>query len=140
MTEKNFSADARGVFEVWKDVMKHPRSHLDEKRLRLIVARLKEGYAQDDLILAIVGCSASKFHMGENDGGKVYDSIELIFRDAGKVDWFVNLGEQEINRRRMALKQEEAQREADLARSVRGPGYEAARGKIMELVKKERAA
>jgi hypothetical protein len=139
MTEKNFSADARGVFECWKDVMKHPRSHLDDKRLRLIVARLKEGYTKEDLCLAITGCSASKFHMGENDGGKVYDSIELIFRDAGKVDWFVNIGEQEINRRRMIKEREEERRQQDLAKSVRGSGYEAAKDRLLSIVKKEAA-
>lgn len=62
---------------------------MDDKRRKLIRARLKDGYTADALMEAITGCSLSPFHMGENDSGTRYDGLDLIFRDAGKVDQFI---------------------------------------------------
>lgn len=76
------------IFEHWKSVMNHPRSKLDSPRTRLIEARLKD-YSVEDLKLAIDGCANSPHHMGQNDNGMIYDSIELIFRNNGKVDQFI---------------------------------------------------
>ena len=42
---------------------------------------------------AIEGCSLSEFHMGGNDLGKKYNSIELIFRDEWRVKKFASLVE-----------------------------------------------
>lgn len=77
------------VFEHWKRVMNHPASHLDAKRRSVIQDRMKEGYSADHLILAIDGCAKSAWHMGQNDKSKVYDSLDLICRDASKVDGFM---------------------------------------------------
>lgn len=76
------------VFEFWKTTMKHPKAALDDKRKKLIAARLKD-YSVEDLKAAITGCTISPHHMGKNEHGTVYDSIELILRDAGHVDKFI---------------------------------------------------
>ena len=79
----------QAVFDYWKEKLNHPKAFLDKKRRHLIEARLKEGYLVADLKLAIDGCAASSFHMGENEQGRVYDGLDLICRDASKVDQFI---------------------------------------------------
>ena len=76
----------RRVFEHWQAVHAHPRSHLGAKRRKLILARLKEGYSEADLCQAISGYKHSPHHMGVNPNGTVYDTLELILRDAAHVD------------------------------------------------------
>lgn len=77
------------VFDYWKTALNHPRAILDSKRQRLIKARLDEGFSVDDLKAAIDGCKASPFHMGENDRHKVFDGLDLIFRDASHIENFI---------------------------------------------------
>ena len=48
------------------------------------------GYAVEDLCIAIDGCKASRWHMGENDRRRQYINIELIFRDADHIDDFMD--------------------------------------------------
>lgn len=76
---------ALAVFEHWQKVFSHPKAVLDDKRRRLIDARLKQ-FTLDDLRSAIDGYKLSPFHQGQNDDGKVFDSIELIMRDAHHVE------------------------------------------------------
>lgn len=79
------------IFDHWKTVMDSPRSILGDKRRNLIIARLEEGHSVEDLMEAIDGCRASPYHMGQEPGHPtIYNSIELILRDAGKVDQFKN--------------------------------------------------
>ncbi|MDQ3801806.1 MAG: hypothetical protein M3384_20465, partial [Acidobacteriota bacterium] len=68
-----------------------PRAVLDGKRNGKILSRLREGYAVEDLKAAISGCRASPWHNGTDpkSNGTIYDSIDLIFRDAEKVDFFI---------------------------------------------------
>lgn len=77
------------VFQYWKQIMKSPRAKLDTKRRTAVQARLKDGYTAADLMQAIDGCSNSDWHMGKNKDGKVFNDLELICRDAGKVDGFM---------------------------------------------------
>lgn len=79
----------RQVFAHWQAVMNSPRSKLDAKRTRQIAAALKLGYSADDLKRAIDGCKASPFHMGENDAGRAYNALDLILRNAEKIDQFI---------------------------------------------------
>lgn len=74
------------VFKHWQDTMGKQRAVLDDKRKRLIRARLKDGYSERDLMTAITGYSLSPFHMGLNDKGIRYDGLDLILRDGSKVD------------------------------------------------------
>lgn len=76
---------ALAVFEHWKKVFSHPKSILDDKRRRLIDARLKQ-FTVDDLRSAIDGYKLSPFHQGQNEDGKIFDSVELIMRDAHHVE------------------------------------------------------
>jgi hypothetical protein len=81
------------IFERWKTTMGHARAKLDAKRAKAIRAMLNIGYTQEDLELAIFGCSVSSFHQGQNDRGAKFDDINLICRDAEHVDRFIDLAE-----------------------------------------------
>jgi len=80
------------VFAYWAKRMNHTRSKLDDKRKKLINNSLKLGYEQKDLMAAIDGCAKSSYHMG-TDGRNttVYDSLELILRDAEHIDKFIKI-------------------------------------------------
>lgn len=73
------------VFHHWQEVHGHPEAKPSEKRRRLISQRLKE-YTLEELREAISGYALSPFHMGDNDNGRKYDSLELILRDAKQVE------------------------------------------------------
>ena len=81
------------VFTHWQIIMDHKRAKIDMVRARVIRERMRDGYTVEDLCLAIDGCAASAFHMGENKDRTVYDSITLILRDADHVDKFIKSGE-----------------------------------------------
>lgn len=82
------SGEVRQVFDHWRQVMNHPHAKLDGNRRRAIDKGLK-AYGLDGCLKAIDGCRASKFHMGENDRHRIYDSLELIFRNAEKTERFI---------------------------------------------------
>jgi hypothetical protein len=77
------------VFAHWQAVMQIPRAKLDAKRRAAVQARIKDGYTADDLMLAVDGCRKSEWHMGKNDKNKAFNDIELICRDASRVDGFI---------------------------------------------------
>lgn len=86
------SKNGDDVGQVWAAYqVHHPQSVLTDKRRKLIRARLKEGRTPADLVAAIEGCHASEFHMGGNDRHRRFDTIELIMRDAGKVEDFMQM-------------------------------------------------
>ncbi len=78
------------VFDYWRVTLNHPLAILDNKRSRVILARLKEGHSVEKLKLAVDGCKASPWHQGKNNRQTVYDDIELICRDAKHVEEFVS--------------------------------------------------
>jgi hypothetical protein len=73
------------VFDHWRVTHRHPKASLDDKRRRLIRARLKD-YAEADLCLCITGYLNSPHHMGQNDRSTVYDDLEIFLRDSKHVD------------------------------------------------------
>ncbi len=85
---KTDKSDVCRVFDHWRIAMKSPRSRMDDKRKRLIAGALKN-YSPDDLMQAIDGCAASPFHMGQNDRKEKYNGLDLIFRNADKIEGFM---------------------------------------------------
>lgn len=79
------------IFEYWQTELNHPKSKLDDKRKKKITQVLKLGYSLTDCFHVILGCKLSPYHQGDNKDGTVYDSIDLIFRDAGHVDQFIKI-------------------------------------------------
>jgi hypothetical protein len=82
------SDEATIVFEFWRTTMNHPKAAFDEKRKKLIKARLKE-YSIEDLKAAIRGCSFCPHNMGKNENQTRYDGLDLILRDAAHIDRFM---------------------------------------------------
>ena len=80
----------REVFGHWKRVMGHPDAKLTKEREARVKARFAEGYTVEQLNGAVDGCKASAHHMGRNDSGAVYDDLELICRNGGKVEAFLS--------------------------------------------------
>lgn len=77
------------VFEHWRRVMgKNARTVFDAKRLKAVEGRLREGYTVEELCQAVDGCALTPHNMGQNDRGERYDDLELICRDASRVDRF----------------------------------------------------
>lgn len=87
------SDDATAVFEHWRSVMgKSKRTVLDNNRKRLIQKALSS-YSLDDVKAAITGCSLSPHHMGRNDRNTVYNGLDLILRNAEKIEQFIGYSE-----------------------------------------------
>ena len=70
---------------------KHPKARPGTKERAKITGRLKEGYSVEHCCLAIDGCHKSPWHCGENPDGRVYQSLDLIFRSSSKVQQFIEL-------------------------------------------------
>ena len=85
------STDIDAVIEHYRE--HHPKSRPGEADRRRIAARIREGYSADDLRRAIDGCHKSPHHCGENPGGKLYQSLELITRDSKHVQQFLEISE-----------------------------------------------
>lgn len=84
------TSPVEAVFIHWKEICNHPKAVLDAKRRRAIQDRLKQ-FSVEDCKRAIEGCKASPWHQGANDRHKVFDDIELIFRDAKHVEEFIRV-------------------------------------------------
>jgi len=89
--KKDYTESVNEIFTHWKTTHVHPQARMDDKRRKLIISRLGNGYSVDDLKDAVTGCKYSPFHQGDNDRHQKYDSLELILREAGKIDGFIRL-------------------------------------------------
>ena len=56
------------IFEHWKATCNKPKAKLVLKRKTKVLARLKEGYSEDEIKRAIDHCSKSEFNNGGGDG------------------------------------------------------------------------
>lgn len=75
------------VFEHWRVRCRHPGAKATPERKRLIAKQLKL-YSVEELMQAIDGCAASEWHQGVNERHRRYDSLELILRDAKRIEEF----------------------------------------------------
>jgi len=86
--------DIMRVFDEWVRWCKSsrgPRPALNEERIVTIGAAIAD-YGVETCINAVVGCSYSDWHMGQNPQGKKYNDIELIFRNAQNIERFAGMG------------------------------------------------
>lgn len=84
------TADEHRVFDAWVASTGKQAVFTDERR-DVIRARLRETYSVEDLVDAVRGWKKSPFHRGENDRGMIYNDIELLLRDAARVERFRDL-------------------------------------------------
>ena len=79
---------AEHVFEAWKGATgRNGRTVLTAQRRKLL-ARWLPVYPPEILLAAAAGVRWSPHHMGDNDRGTKYDSLELIFRDEKHIELF----------------------------------------------------
>lgn len=88
--DQSNESDIQTIFEYWQKIMSSPKSVLDDKRMRLISNALKN-YEPALICQAIRGCSKSPHNMGVNDRSTKYNGLNLILRDAERIDYFVNI-------------------------------------------------
>ena len=122
------AAEVHAVFLYWQERMVKPRAKLDSKREEKIRSRLNDGYSVQDLKDAVDGCRQSAWHQGQNDRKRKYDDIELICRDARRVDEFIEecLKWRKIEARKKAeadrlAEEEQRLKEERASRVLRGP-------------------
>ena len=83
------------VFSYWQKVMDSPRSQLDDKRRKAIKGALKL-YEPRQVCEAILGCSRSAWHMGENERHLKFNSLDLILRSADNIDKFAEMASKRV--------------------------------------------
>ncbi|WP_371767516.1 hypothetical protein [Massilia sp.] len=84
------------IFAYWQKTMEAPRAQLDDKRVKVIKAALKH-YEPRQVCEAILGCSRSAWHMGQNDRGQKYNGLNLILRSADYIDKFIEMASKQTN-------------------------------------------
>lgn len=78
------------VFDYWKTVLNHPKARLDANRTKSIDKALTVmEFTVDEIKEAILGCSKSPYHMGDNETKTVYDQLGLILRNAENIERFI---------------------------------------------------
>jgi hypothetical protein len=102
---QSVASQCREIFEFWQTTMNKTRAVLDNKRQTRIEWAIKH-YGKDGCLDAIRGCANSAWHQGENDHGKKYDDLTLIFRDASHTERFIQMAEQPSSARRKSSVQE----------------------------------
>lgn len=85
VVEQKLDGPLENVFQHWKSIHRHPKASLDKKRRKVIEQALKH-YSEADLCQSITGYLNSPHHRGENTTNTVYDSLELLLRDAAHID------------------------------------------------------
>lgn len=86
--EKVLPGEIEELFTFWRETLSKKALLSDERRA--ILAWAIVNYGMEKCKMAIRGCAMSDWHMGRNPNNVRYDSIELIFRDSGKVEWFLS--------------------------------------------------
>lgn len=84
------SEEVQELFDYWVTVHKGDSKRkplLDIKRRKLLAIALYD-YDMEYCKQAIDGCANSHFHMGQNNRAKIYNSLELIFRDSSTIERF----------------------------------------------------
>lgn len=88
------------LFEYWKATFnKRSSVILDDARKKKLASAIKN-YGIDTCQKAIKGCSMSPWNTGSNPGNKQYTDLTLIFRNADKVERFVEIYEIETSAQR----------------------------------------
>lgn len=87
---KSASADVvRELFAYWQERCGHPNALPSDNRKRKVKARLREGYTPEQIRCGIDGAAKAAY---TSDDGRRHDDLELICRNASKLDSFIERG------------------------------------------------
>lgn len=101
--KKVAQADPNDVKFVWNEWVRIHRPG-QENRVKLTEEREERiswavvTYGVDTCVEAIEGCKLSPFHQGDNDRRRKYDDVELILRDAAKIERFCEIARENRSR------------------------------------------
>lgn len=113
--QRQLSRDVKEVFTTWKRVMEKPQAMLDPARKTRILWALKN-YGKEKALLAIAGCGLSAWHMGINNDGtpkKKNNDITLIFKDATRIEQFIELATRPVKELKQETHYEQRQARAN---------------------------
>lgn len=82
-------AEILEIFTYWQKTLGY-RSKLDDARRRKIAARLADGFTVLQLKAVVDRTKKDPWRQGENPNRKRYDGIDLIFRNAAKVEEYLS--------------------------------------------------
>ena len=95
-------ADVEFVWQAWVSTHRAGQENrvklTDERRDRIAWAVVT--YGKETCVEAIEGCKQSSFHQGDNDRRRKYDDVELILRDASKIEYFCEVARENRSRPR----------------------------------------
>jgi len=104
-TKESVNDLVKEIFNFWVLTMKkRSDTKLDPQRKKKIQDRLKDGYSIERIKNAIIGCSISPHHQGQNNTFTVYNDIELICRSPSKLEFFEQIA---ATQTKSSLSQEE---------------------------------
>jgi hypothetical protein len=103
------------LFAYWQRQCGHPDAKLGADRRRKIAARLREGFTAEQIRQAIDGAARGAF---VNEAGRRFDDIELICRNATKLESFI--GRPAATKPAKDERQERRRRQADAIRALQG--------------------
>jgi hypothetical protein len=77
------------VIAYWKQRCGHAQAKPTPERARCVIARLREGYSEQEIRKAIDGASVAAY---VNEDGHKYDDLTLICRNGSKLESFIERG------------------------------------------------
>ena len=93
----NVAEQIEEVFKFWVTTFgKRSSTALDDARKKKLQVALKH-YSVEECKQAIKGCSLSPWHSGHNPNNKKYHELTLIFRNADKIETFIDIYETETS-------------------------------------------
>jgi hypothetical protein len=84
--DKSSPSEIDELFAYWQQQCGHPNATLSAERRRKIAGRLREGFKPQQIREAIDGAARGAF---VNETGRRFDDIELICRNASKLESFI---------------------------------------------------
>jgi hypothetical protein len=78
------------LFHYWQRTCGHAAAKFTPDRAQVLVARMRDGYAESEIMCAIDGAAASAYV--DKDSGKKFDDLTLICRNGSKLEDFIDRG------------------------------------------------
>lgn len=86
----HYAAAVERLFAYWQEKCEHPQARLTPERRTCVIARLRACYSEAEIKCAIDGAAAAAYV--SKDSGKKFDDLELICRNGGKLEDFIDRG------------------------------------------------
>ena len=86
---KDLMPIAKRIFEIWRRVLKKPRSNYKDDDLRMIARLLRANYTEAQIVQGIIGLSKSEYHI--NNG---FYHIYYVVRSTRQLDMMIHKAEE----------------------------------------------